>query len=41
VVVLRELGAEAEERIYRGMGHTVNADEMAAAAALLARLAGP
>jgi len=25
----RELGAEVEERIYEGMGHTVNQDEMA------------
>lgn len=28
-VALRDLGAEVRERIYPGMGHTVNADEVA------------
>jgi predicted esterase len=37
--VLRGLGADVDERIYPGMGHTVNADEIAAAGALLQRLA--
>jgi predicted esterase len=27
--------AEVDERIYRGMGHTVNSDEIAAVRALL------
>jgi predicted esterase len=27
--------AEVDERIYRGMGHTVNSDEVAAVRALL------
>jgi predicted esterase len=30
------MGAAVDERIYRGMGHTVNADEIAAVHALLA-----
>jgi predicted esterase len=38
--VLSALGAEVDERIYPGMGHTVNDDEIAAASALLARMAG-
>ncbi|MGE0866127.1 MAG: alpha/beta hydrolase [Vicinamibacterales bacterium] len=33
--VFRALGAEVDERIYRGMGHTVNADEIAAVRGLL------
>jgi len=33
--VFRKLGASVDERIYRGMGHTVNADEMAAIKGLL------
>jgi predicted esterase len=33
--VLSQLGAAVTERIYPGMGHTVNADEIAAIAALL------
>ena len=33
---LRDLGAGVDERIYPGMGHTVNADEIAAVRALLA-----
>jgi predicted esterase len=33
--VLRTMKAEVNERIYRGMGHTVNSDEIAAIQALL------
>jgi predicted esterase len=33
--VLRRLGAAVDERIYKGMGHTVNADEIKAVRALL------
>jgi predicted esterase len=33
--VFRRMHAEVDERIYRGMGHTINADELAAARALL------
>jgi predicted esterase len=33
--VLRRLGAAVDERIYKGMGHTVNADELAAVRAML------
>jgi predicted esterase len=33
--VLRTMKAEVDERIYRGMGHTVNSDEIAAVQALL------
>jgi predicted esterase len=33
--VFRRLGASVDERIYRGMGHTVNGDELAATAQLL------
>ena len=36
--VLGELGAAVDERIYPGMGHTVNADEIAAVRALLKRI---
>lgn len=36
--VFRRLGAEVEERIYEGMGHTVNQDEMQYVRGLLARL---
>jgi predicted esterase len=39
--VLERLGGAVDLRIYRGMGHTVNADELAAARALLAVLARP
>jgi predicted esterase len=39
--VLRGLGAEVDERIYPGMGHTVNEDEIAAVKALLAALVAP
>jgi predicted esterase len=37
-VVLRRLGGEVETRIYRGMGHTINPDEIAAVQDLLDRL---
>jgi predicted esterase len=30
------MGADVNERIYRGMGHTINRDELEAADALLA-----
>lgn len=33
--VFRRLGASVDERIYPRMGHTINADELAAARALL------
>ena len=36
--VLRKLGADVTERIYPGMGHTVNADEIAHVTKLLAGL---
>jgi phospholipase/carboxylesterase len=36
--VLSELGAEVTERIYPGMGHTINADEIAQVVKLLAGL---
>jgi predicted esterase len=38
--VLSGLGAEVDKRIYRGMGHTVNEDEIGAAREMLRRLAG-
>jgi len=34
--VLRRMGADVDERIYPQMGHTINADELAAADAVLA-----
>lgn len=34
--VFTRMGAAVDERIYRGMGHTVNADELAAVRAVLA-----
>ena len=34
--VLRDMGAVVDERIYPGMGHTINADELQAVNALLA-----
>jgi phospholipase/carboxylesterase len=37
--VLRRLGAEVDERIYPGMGHTVNQDELDAVRAVMGRLA--
>jgi predicted esterase len=39
--VLGALGATVDERIYGGMGHIVNDDEVEAVRALLARIAGP
>lgn len=36
--VFRELGAKVDERIYEGMGHTVNDDELAYVRTLLAEL---
>jgi predicted esterase len=33
--VFERLGARVTERIYPGMGHTVNADELAATRAIL------
>lgn len=36
--VLERLGAEVDERIYPGMGHTINADEIEAARDLVGRL---
>ncbi len=38
--VLRALGAEVDERIYPGMGHVVNDDDIAAVRALLEVLTG-
>ena len=38
--VLRRLGAEVDERIYPGMGHTVNQDEIDAVRAMMAAVAG-
>lgn len=38
--VLRRLGADVTLRLYAGMGHTVNADELAHARAILAAIAG-
>lgn len=35
--VLDELGATVDERLYEGMGHTVNDDELAAVSALIGR----
>jgi predicted esterase len=35
-VVLRRMGAVVDERVYPGMGHTINADELRAADSLLA-----
>ena len=34
--VFRRMGALVDERIYAGMGHTINADELRAVDALLA-----
>jgi predicted esterase len=36
--VLQRMGAEVDERIYPRMGHTVNADEIAAVSALLKQI---
>jgi predicted esterase len=38
-LVLRGMGADVDERIYPGMGHSVNADEVKAVKALLDALA--
>lgn len=38
-LVLRGMGADVDERIYPGMGHTVNADEVKAVKALLDQIA--
>ncbi|SEI89822.1 glyoxalase family protein [Deinococcus reticulitermitis] len=38
--VLARLGAQVDKRIYPGMGHTINADEIAAVQALMQALAG-
>ena len=40
-VVLSALGAETDERIYPGMGHTVNDDEVAAVRDMLAAMVRP
>lgn len=37
--VLRQLGGDVTERIYEGMGHTVNEDELAFVRSILANLA--
>ena len=37
--MLTALGAKVDERIYPGMGHTVNEDEIAAVGKLLRELA--
>jgi predicted esterase len=39
--VLSKLGGEVDTRIYPGMGHTVNDDELAAVRVLLARMGAP
>lgn len=39
--VLRRLGGEVDERIYPGMGHTINDDEVKGVRGLLARLIHP
>jgi predicted esterase len=39
--VLGALGAAVDERIYPGMGHSVNEDEVAAVRALLTAIAAP
>lgn len=39
-LVLTDLGANVDERIYKGMGHNVNRDELEACRALLARASG-
>ena len=38
--VLGRMGAKVTERIYPGMGHTINDDELAAARSLMDQLAG-
>ncbi|MEM1054992.1 MAG: phospholipase [Bacteroidota bacterium] len=39
-LVLSELGADVDERIYKGMGHSVNRDELEAARAMVVAMAG-
>lgn len=39
--IYREMGAEVDARIYPGMGHTIIADEIDAARAIMQRVAGP
>ena len=39
--VLEELGGDVDERIYEGMGHTVNEDELEAARRIVASAARP
>ena len=39
--VYRGMGADVTARIYPGMGHTVIADEIDAARAIMLRVAGP
>jgi len=36
---MEAMGADVDERIYSGMGHTVNDDEIDAVAALIGRAA--
>ncbi|PSP19813.1 phospholipase, partial [Halobacteriales archaeon QH_10_67_13] len=38
--VLERLGATVDERLYEGMGHTVNDDELAAVSALIGQATG-
>ncbi len=38
--ILRTMGAEVDKRIYPGMGHTINQDEIDAASALLRAIEG-
>ena len=38
--VFSRMGADVDKRIYPGMGHTINADELAAVNALLERTPG-
>ncbi len=37
-VILERLGAQVDKRLYRGMGHTVNRDEIVGVTALLSRI---
>jgi predicted esterase len=36
--IMKSLGADVEERIYPGMGHTINEDELVAVIGLMSRL---
>lgn len=38
--ILQKLGAEVDERIYEGMGHTINADEFDAVAKMMLSILG-